>query len=229
MFSCTNCPVFTKSIFSGIDHNDLLPGHSPKKFSLKRGQQIYNMHSLPKGLYCIKKGSIKLVKSDYNGNDTIVRIASEGDILGDDFIFSNLSNEKSAIAITSCEVCLIEQSQVHHLLQNNLVSLNLLKKTQEALSKAQDHIYSSHQKKLIHRLAEFLVDLKSSEGFFEENHWSIDLKFNRDEMAMILGSAPETVMRSMSELRRRGIISGQRKLCILDEKELNNMALNYHE
>jgi CRP-like cAMP-binding protein len=225
MNSCQNCPVFQKSIFATNGNEDFIKNEKLKsQKSLKKGESLFSHSADSNGIYCIKNGSVKIIKTDSGGNETIVRIANPGDIIGDDMLFGDQTPEKSASAITNLEVCYIDKSIFNDLLKDNEISLNLLRKNFKIVNKAETHICSCHWKKVIGRLAEFLIEIKNTEGIYENNLWCINLNFNREEIATIVGTAPETIIRSISELKKMGIISGQRRIIINDEKKLENIA-----
>lgn len=230
MESCQNCPVLKKSIFcnpqSDDQHNYPI---KKKQLVLKKGQNVFSHNETFNGIYCIKQGNIKVVKSNKNGGDTILRIASVGDIIGEGLILNENENEnefKSATALSDSIVCYIDIKSFNGLITNNNIILNLLKKTFNVLKKAEEHICSCHQKKVIERLSEFLLDFKNNAGLCDGDKWKIDLNLSREELAMLIGTAPETAIRALSELKKLGIISGHKIICILKEKELEEIANN---
>lgn len=226
MKSCQNCPILHKSIFNY--KNNVLTNKYPvhkHQLNIKKGELIFGPNSDLEGIYCIKRGNVKIVKSDTNGKDTILRIANEGDIIGEEILLNNSEPEKSAIAISDSVVCYIEKMSFTNILKHNdTLSYNLLKKMSEVLKKSEDHICSCHQKKVIARLSEFLIEFKTNEGILESDKWKIDLNLSRDELAMIIGTAPETIIRAFSDLKKMGVISGQKIIYILDESMLNKIA-----
>ncbi len=225
MDSCQNCPILKKSIFYNQNSEDPIQyPHLKRQLSFKKGQNIFDQNTSPTGVYCIKKGDIKVMKTDGHGNDTIVRIANTGDIIGDDIILSQNEFKKSATAMTDAVLCYIDKTSFNHLINNKGVVVNLLKKTLNTLRKAEEHICSCHQKKVISRLSELLMDLKKKNGIRENAQWKIDLNLSREELAMLVGTAPETLIRSFAELKKLGIISGQKVIYINDEEALENMA-----
>lgn len=227
MHNCFNCPVFTKSIFYNQSSDHLNKYSQFKQIRhIEKGQTFISPGTELNGVYCIKNGNIKMIKADINGNETIVRIATAGDIIGADMLFDEYPFEKSATAINDLDVCYIDKNHFEILMKNKEIFLNLLKKTFNTLKKAEEHICSCHQKKVINRLSEFLIELIKSTGVRENDRWKIELDLNREELSMLIGTASETIIRSMAELKKLGIISGQKQIYIHNMNALEKMANN---
>ena len=72
------------------------------------------------------------------------------------------------------------------------------------------------------------MSLKTTHGVKEGNRWKIELKLTREEMATMIGTANETLIRFMTEFKDAGIIEQEGKVIyIKDEAELLNWA-NIH-
>ena len=78
-------------------------------------------------------------------------------------------------------------------------------------------------------MAVLILSLKASHGVKENGKWKIDLKLTREEMATMIGTANETLIRFMTEFKEAGIIEQEGKTIIIkDEEELLNWAnINY--
>lgn len=218
MNSCQNCPILKKSIFCSCSNDTFLKNEKLKKQkTFTKGQTIFNQNSNLEGIFCIKNGSVKIVKSDSKGNETIVRLVMPGDVIGEDILMGDKFIDKSAITVTDSEICYIDKPTFSQLIKSADVSLNLLKKTFNTLDKAESHICSCHRKKVIGRLAEFILDIKNHEGSKTNNTWKIDLNFSREELATIIGTAPETIIRSISSLKKMGIITSDYKTILIKD------------
>ena len=88
---------------------------------------------------------------------------------------------------------------------------------------------SLSQKNVRERLAELFLMLNKSYGVQELNRTKLDIKLTREEIASMVGTANETVIRFISEFKDEGLIEQDGKtIYILDEKKLLEYAnLNY--
>jgi CRP-like cAMP-binding protein len=94
---------------------------------------------------------------------------------------------------------------------------------------AEKKLTSLHQKNVRERLAELIISLKATHSVKVGNRWRIDLKLTREEMATMIGTANETVIRFMTEFKDAGIIEQEGKVIyVIDEEKLLDWAnLNY--
>jgi CRP-like cAMP-binding protein len=91
------------------------------------------------------------------------------------------------------------------------------------LGEANDYITDIAQKSVKERLAEILLHLKDEFGV--NNEEVINLNLTREELANIIGTATESVIRLLSEFKSDGIIELQgRKIKILDASKLKKIS-----
>ena len=113
--------------------------------------------------------------------------------------------------------------------KNPSIALNIINKLSRDMGQAENKLTSLHQKNVRERLGELILTLKASHGVLENGRWKINLKLTREEMATMIGTANETLIRFMTEFKDAGIIEQDGKiLYIKDEEELLNWAnVNY--
>jgi CRP-like cAMP-binding protein len=229
---CEHCPSLGKGIFCDLERSALTDVSKQKianKF--KKGQTLFVQGNPPFGLYCISKGNIKVTKSDNQGKETIVRIATAGDVLGHRSIFTDQHYNATATALEDTEVCFIDKKFILNFVRTEpSVAMNLIARVGRDMGAAEDRLASFHQKNVRERLAEFLLLLKESHGVLQEDGKTLlNIKLTREEMASIIGTATETLIRFMSELKDEGLIEQDGKnIFILNDKELVDFAnLNY--
>ena len=92
------------------------------------------------------------------------------------------------------------------------------------LKTAETRIVELAQKPLRERLAEAILILKETFGF-EENTTTIDVSLTREDIANIIGTATESVIRLLSEFKKDNLIElNGRKISIVDMKKLIKTA-----
>ncbi len=230
--SCENCVSRAEGIFCDMDMPELDEiSHHKINNTYKKGQTLFVQGNHPFGLYCISKGNIKLTKTGPDGKETIVRIAHGGDILGHRSLFTDDNYTATATAMEDTEVCFIDKKFILKVIERNpTVALNIINKLSRDMGQAEKKLSSLHQKNVRERLAELILSLKATHGTKDTSgRWKIDLKLTREEMATMIGTANETLIRFMSEFKEAGIIEQEGKtIFITDEEELLNWAnINY--
>ena len=102
----------------------------------------------------------------------------------------------------------------------------MLKLSCHELGEAGKMITSLAQKNVKERLAEILLILNSTFGEDEEGY--IDINLTREEIANMVGTATESVIRLISELRKEGLIRSKGKRIALENRSsLRQVAAVY--
>ncbi|MBC7538508.1 MAG: Crp/Fnr family transcriptional regulator [Bacteriovorax sp.] len=225
--TCQNCISKNKGIFCGLgtpETEDLSRHKIINTF--KKGQTIFMQGNHPSGIYCIGNGNIKLTQIGNDGKETILKIAQGGDILGHQNIFTEDSCSATATAMKDTEICFIDKKYILKVIENNPnVAMNIIHKLSRDMSSAENKLSSLHQKNVRERLAELILSLKKSHGVMDGGSWKIDLKLTREEMAKMIGTSHETLIRFMTEFKEAGMLEQVGKIIFIkNELELKDTA-----
>lgn len=218
-FTCKGCSNASNSIFSTItpEENNFL--ESEKSYAkYKRGDVIYRESSRINGVFCIYGGILKIYKTGSDGKEQIIAFAKEGDMTGYRSVLSNEPACTTAQVIQDALICYIPASVIFHLVKSNgNFALLLMQLICKELNQANSYIKDIAQKTVRERLAEVLLMLESNFGTNEEGYLKITL--TREELANIVGTATESVIRLLSEFKSEEIILMSKK-----NIKLNNRA-----
>ena len=95
------------------------------------------------------------------------------------------------------------------------------------LKEAESKIINLAQKPVIERLAEALIMLKEYYGNEDDDN-SLNINITREEIANIIGTATETAIRLLSELKKEGILDlSGKKITIINNESLLKLANLY--
>lgn len=225
--SCENCPSLSQGIFCSLASDELKDVSEHKVTNnYKKGQTLFVQGNHPFGLYCISSGNIKVSKVGADGKESIVRLAGAGDVLGHRSLFTDEYYTATATALQDTTVCFLDKKFILKVVQEKpSVSMNIIEKLSLDMGAAENKLSSLHQKNVRERLAELLLMLKESHGTETDEGILIDLKLTREEMATMIGTANETLIRFMSEFKNEGLISQNGKnIVILDQDKLVEWA-----
>lgn len=225
--NCRDCPAWNKSAFRELspERLDRLEHHKTEHERARK--DTFNKQDSPaSAVYCIRKGNAKVSRPGQNGRESVVRIASRGDLLGYRCIFSEKSFRATAIALEPTEVCEIGAAHVFELIREEpTFSMEMLRRMGREIASAENRHHSFVQRNVRERVAESLLLLMRQCGMPEGKGWILDIQLSRTELASWIGAAKETVVRCLSELKDEGVI-GQSEvhMTILDERALARVA-----
>lgn len=229
--NCEHCESRGKGIFCELEAAALTEVSTSKVMNTyKKGHTIFFQGNPPFGLYCVNSGKIKVSKIGGDGKESIIRIASGGDVLGHRSLFSNENYTATATVIEDAAICFIDKKFIYKAIaEKPSVAIRLIQKLSLEMGSAESRTASLSQKTVRERLAELLLMLAKSYGIVEKNRTRLDIKLTREELASMVGTANETVIRFISEFKDEGLIEQEGKVIyILDHEKLLEFAnLNY--
>ena len=215
---CQNeCLVRSHNLFRHLTDEELSRLQDEKLVEFhRRGSIIYQEGNRINGFYCIGKGIIKVYKTGIDGKEQIIRFARKGDIIGFRSVLSRELACTTAEIIEDAVTCFIPGETLIHLVKNNgNFSIELMQLTCKELGEANEYITDIAQKTVRERLAEILIHLVNEFGLDESNILQITL--TREELANIVGTATESVIRLLSEFKQDKLIEiSGRKVKILN-------------
>ena len=225
MNKCSQCIVRQFSSLKHLTKEELLRVSACKTSKIiKKGDFLFEEGEHINGVFCIKDGVCKVSKMSENGKNQIINLINHGNIIGERSLISNEVSNLSAIALNDMTVCFIPNDEIMRDLQmNTAFSLDVLKTMANSLKSADNLIVDMAQKSVKQRLAESLLNLK--EKFGTSSQGVIDIHLSREDIANIIGTATESAIRLLSELKKKGIIEFKGKdIAILNEQELEKIA-----
>lgn len=191
---------------------------------IKKGEPLFEEGEHINGIFCIKDGICKVSKMSENGKNQIVNLVKRGDLIGERSLISDEVSNLNATALIDLEVCFIPKSEIiRDLEKNSDFTFDVLKKMANSLKSADDLIVDMAQKTVKQRLAETLLKLEEKFGTTAEN--IIDIHLSREDIANIIGTATESAIRLLSDLKKKEIIIFKGKdIKIINHKELEKIA-----
>ena len=222
---CNSCSLETGSIFKYLTPEEAEALNYEKDFrQYKRGDILYQEGNRISGFFCINSGIIKVFKTGFDGKEQIIRFAKKGDIIAYRSVLSNELACTSAKVIEDTQVCFIPSEILISFIKTNpAYALELLKLACHELGEANSFITDIAQKTVRERLAEVLLFLVNDFGLDPEQYLNISL--TREELANIVGTATESVIRLLSEFKSDKLVElNGRRIKILNKKGLEKIS-----
>lgn len=218
---CGKCSFESGSLFKHLSVEETEILNYQKEFrQYRRGDILYQEGNRISGFFCINSGIIKVFKTGLDGKEQIIRFARKGDIIAYRSVLSNELACTSAKVIEDCQVCFIPSEILIQFVKTNpAFSLEMLRLACRELGEANSFITDIAQKTVRERLAEILLLLIHDFGVDEDQYLNISL--TREELANIVGTATESVIRLLSEFKADQMVElNGRKIKILNLKGL---------
>ena len=224
---CNFCTIRKTTILADLKEDDLdrIEKLITEKTFPKR-RIIFWEDDPVKNIYLVKRGNIKLYKTQSDGRSQILNIAGTGSVLGFDSLFGN-KYLATAEAIAESVLCQIKAEDFRQLLEKEpAINLRLLKAVSRELEKNENLLFSLGTRTAKERLSYFLLNLYNSQCDCEDNPKKINLLISRQEISEHLGMKQETVIRNLSKLKDERIIDIKGKeIVILHPATLEKTAL----
>lgn len=208
-------------IFNGLNEGEL---ESLKQAmsctNQKRGNILYHEGSRINGTYLVIKGILKVYKTGFDGKEQIIRFAKDGDLIGFRSIISDELACTTAKVVNESVLCYIPGDVLTSLIKiNPEFAMSLMKLTCRELGESNKFLTDIAQKTVRERLAEVLLLLMDTFDLDEDSNLKISL--TREELANMVGTATESVIRLLSEFKSDKLIElNGRKIKLLNIPKL---------
>ena len=223
-----DCNVLDHTYFDEIDiSNPEVIRENKVCNAYKKGQTIFQEGNRPMGLFSIEKGKVILTKRGIEGREQITRFAKEGDILGYRSLISGDNYAASAVALDECVICMIPKDNFIQLLeQNGKLALKIMRHLARDLEVAELNLTDMAHRTVLERTAKVLLLLEEFFGY-KEDGISLNVSLKREDIANIVGTATESLIRYFSEFKKNEIIAlNGKEIRILNRTRLEELANN---
>lgn len=216
---CVHCPVRERGLLGQADANGMLAIRANVDIlRFPARTRIYAEKSAGEYVYSIRSGLVKLEQQSGDGRARIVRLATPGTTLGLELLFGT-SYRHTALVLHSTDLCRIPVRLLRTLRddQKELCD-SLLRHMQQNIDAAGFEITQLSTGTAQARIARLLLHL-SVDNATDARQWIM-----REDIAALLGVTLETVSRTISDMKRRGLISEEQHYFVFDRPELERIA-----
>jgi DNA-binding response OmpR family regulator len=167
----------------------------------KKKSEIFSEGDAPHFIYFLQSGSVKTYKSNQDGKELITNLYSLNDFFGFEPVLENSMYQESAVAMQDSDLVLIPKQDFLTLFYSqkdisaSFIGL-LCKKVAEKETQLLNLAYNSVRQRTASALLK-VVPLKDAKE---------KIYVSRDDLAKMVGTASETVIRVLSDFKDEGII-----------------------
>lgn len=201
--NCGACDLRSVMVCSDVTDAQLADFHTwIDDLALAPGGVLFNVNAPADGVYCIRAGTVKLVKYSNTGGQRIVRIVKRGDVAGMEALFADRF-EHTAIAVGEVVACRIPAANFRRMVEaNTALQRRLLEKSQQALREAESWLseLTGGSAQARGRMARLLLRLR--DGDTGRIH-----RFALEDIGAMLGITVETASRVLADFVRLGVLA----------------------
>ncbi len=188
--------------------------------TFKRSSIVYSEGSRINGSYVVVSGTVKIYKTGFDGKEQIIRFAKGGDLIAFRSVISEELACTTAQIIQEGVLCYFPGEVLTGLIKGNSeFAMGLMRLTCRELGESNKFLTDIAQKTVRERLAEVLLLLMDTFDLDEDN--TIQISLTREELANMVGTATESVIRLLSEFKSDKLIElNGRKIKLLNIPKL---------
>lgn len=191
-----------------------------------KDDHLFKEGMTPAGIFFIRSGMVKKYKLDKEGREQVIYVANEGELVGYHAILAESRYPDSCSALLPSKIGFIAKEEFLHALD---ASPELMKRLLKTLSHEfgvmANSLSAATQRSVRERVALQLVVMREKFRKSTPAGQPIYIQLSREDLASMVGSARENVVRVITELKQAGIIAVEkRSIIVLDVKRLVGIA-----
>lgn len=206
-------------IFSGLNDEFLEKiGNISFIRTYTKGRIIFMEGEPGEAFFFIKSGLIKISKLSGDGREHILHILNEGHVFAEVTLFNKTVYPATAEVLEDAEVGAIRNSELERVIgENPALSLQLIRYLNKRLIEAQIKVRNLALYDTYARTAQALIKLAEDYGKKTAKGIELDLGISRQELASIVGTTRETVIRALAAFKKEHSIDADKNnIIILD-------------
>ena len=198
-----------------------------KKRIYKKKNNIFLEGDVPIATYFIQSGKVKTYKTNQEGKEYITGLHGPGDFIGYIDQLKGEAYTESAMAMEDTEVSIIPKPDFLALIYNNRdVSSQFIKLLSDNIAEKEEQLLHLAYNSVRQRVAEALLILKKKAE--EHSPDANTIYISREDLANMVGTAPESVIRTLSDFKDEKIIEiKSSKIFILESERLNRVMRGF--
>lgn len=201
----------------------ILAGREIKKFGRKH--VLYRENQKPAAVYNVISGILKECRMNESGKELITNMYAGGDFIGYRAILENVNYSESVHVIEDAELMVIPREDFMELVDTDMIvakkflwllSCDVHKMEEKLITMA----YNSLRKKVA------LGIIEVADKFKNQVKGKPVIPLSRDDLAHVVGSAPESMIRTLKEFKREKLIDVEAgHIIVLNDQKIRNLMI----
>jgi len=219
----------SESILAGLPEEDialLTANKSEQHYS--KGEVIFREGATPSGIFYISEGRVKKYKVDKEGREQIIYVANTGELIGYHAILAEDRYPDSAATLEESRIAFIPREDfIDTLRQSAVLNNHLLKTLSHEFGVLANSLTLFAQKSVRERLALQLIVLREKYKVNFQPGMAVEINMSRDDLASLVGTARENVVRVLTEFKEEGILETKGRRIIVHNVNALIVIANY--
>jgi CRP-like cAMP-binding protein len=193
-----------------------------EQINFKAGEKIYAEGKSSLHFYMVERGVVKAHKFDSRGKEMITELYKEGDFFGNLSFNKNSTYGEYATAIEESVLYIASKDELREILRHNsTISMELLEEMGDHLLGVKEQLleiaYASVRRKTARTILLFARKIKKNPLH--------SIRISRSDLAGVAGIASETLIRTLSDFKKEGLIEIEgRNVKLLDAEKLEKIS-----
>ena len=188
----------------------------------EKKQMLYVESKRPRFLYYLLKGKVKAFRINEDGKEYISNLYSEGDFIGYTALIEDKNYDDSATVLEDSEIMLIPKDDFLQMIYSDIsIATKFIRIITQNVKEKEERLLNLAYSSLRKRVAKGLVEIV---GKFRLEGQSKQIEISREDIAQYVGTATESLIRTLSDFKAEGNIdikSG--KIIITSVDKLRNL------
>jgi CRP-like cAMP-binding protein len=211
---------------SDLERSDLLRTGRPRAF--RRGASITVQGGYGDGVFVLLRGRVKVSLDTADGHEIVLTVLRPGDLIGEFEAIDHDGGPRTAsnVALEPVDTRAMTGEEFRSYLDSHpQIGLAVLRSIIHRLRAADQRRIDSGSHETAQRLARLLVELADEHGRPTLDGVDVDIPLTQQELASLIASSRESIVRSLRSLRaRRLVTTGRRRITIRDLDRLRRQA-----
>jgi CRP/FNR family transcriptional regulator len=209
-------------LFAGLSEGDLAAlARLAARVPVPAGGHIFSEGGEARGFYVVESGTVKVYKLSAGGREQVLHHVGRGEAFGEVALFAGRTYPASATALGPARILFFPKKAFLELVSAKpSLALNMIATLAMRLRGFARLVEALSLKDAGSRLAAYLLELSRKQASL-----SVSLPVTKAELAARLGTAQETLSRSLRRLREAGLLKvAGRSITILEPERLEEIA-----
>ena len=213
-------------LLSDLDRSDLLSLGRPRAF--RRGASIVVQGDHSDVVLVLMRGLVKVALDTDDGHEIVLSVLRPGDLIGEFEAVDHDGGPRDAsnVALEAVDTRVMTGEDFRCYLESHPgAALALLRAIIHRLRNADQRRIDSGSRDTVRRLAHLLAELADEHGRVTSAGIDIEIPLTQQELASLIASSRESIVRSLRSLRsRRLVTTARRRITIRDLAGLRREA-----